>query len=456
MDHGILSLLPPILALVCAMISKDILLALFLGILSASVIANGWGFFPPITDTYLVEGIVSNADVFLRIFLLGAFLAAIKRAGGITAFTNLIDRKFNTPRKSKFITWLLSLVVINEPFAFFGIGSIMRPVTDRHRVSHEKFGFIQSSTAENICALVPITIYILFFGGIASATVGGDGNALYLKSIPLNFFCILAIVYALLSALEIIPDFGTMKRCETRARETGALIREGSHPLSSDEIENMKPADGVKPDLLCFVLPFATYIGTIVIIYATTGSLNLGPAVLLGFLVAVIYPMIRGYIGLKDISGIVYQGTKSMMPVCLILAMAFAFGKAIGDVGFANYVVAKAQAFITPNLLPFFAFILCCLGSYVTGSLISISVVLTPIVLALGVSTGANIPMLLAAIVGGSTFGDCSSPLSDIVLQAAMGANVDAVDLSKAQLGPRLIVVGVSALLYLVLPFVMG
>ncbi len=452
MSYGLLSLLPPILTLVLALWTKNIVLALFCGITTCSVIVNGAGFIAPIMDTYILGGIQGNADIFLFMFLFGAFIAVIKRSGGFAAFSKFADSKFNSPRKSKFLTALLSGVVCNQSFGTIGVGAIMRPVTDKHKVSREKLGFILSSMAEPVCALIPITVYILFFGGMISAILPGtDGSQLYIQAIPYNFFCILSIVAGFLVALEIIPDFGYMRKCEKRARETGQLIREGSNPMETAELDEMQTPEGVEPDILCFLLPFVVFLGTIVVIYLQTGMLNLGPSILLGFLTAAAYPVARGYIKFSEITGLVFQGAKSMVTVSVILALAFGFGKAVEAVGFAAYVVEMTQGFLTPKLLPAAAFLICCVGSYATGSLVSACVILTPIAVSLAGSLGASLPLVVGALVGGSTFGDCTSPLSDIVIESAMGAGVDVMDLGKAQFLPRILLALITTALYLII-----
>lgn len=448
--NTILSVLPPLLAIVLALATKNILLALFSGIVLSSIIVNGWGFIAPIVDDYLVSGVSGNADILIYMIMFGIFLAAIKHAGGYAAFAEAAGERINTPKKSKVLTWFLSCIVVNQTFGSLGIGSIMRPVTDKNKVPREKLGFILSSCSEPIAAIVPITIYILFFGGMASSILETDGSALFIQSIPYNFFCILCIIYALLSALEIIPDFGPMKKAEKRAKETGALVREGSSPMTTAELDEMEVAEGVKPDILCFILPFVALIGTVIIIYIMTSMFDLGPAILIGLVVALGYPVIRGYFKFTEIPGIVFQGAKSMVPVVVILGLAFGFGQAVSAVGFAAYVVGIASNLLTAKSLPVIVFLICCICSYATGSLVSACVILSPIALTLGASVGGNLPLVMAALVGGSTFGDCSSPLSDIVIESAMGAEVDVIDLGKAQFIPRMIVVALTCILCLI------
>ena len=456
MHYGIWSLLPPILTLIIALTSKNIMVALFCGIVSCSVIVNGLGFFPAICDTYLKGGVSGNLDMFIYMIVFGAFIAAIKKAGGFAAFAEFADRKFNTGKKAKFLAWLLSALCVNQSIGTIGVGSIMRPITDRHRVSREKLGFILSTTAEPVTALVPITIYILFFGGLITELIpGANGAAEYVRSIPFNFFCILSIIAALLYALELLPDFGYMKKCEERARTTGQVYREGSQPMETRELDEMTAPEGVKPDILCFAIPFAAFFASIIYYYIRTGGFVLTSPSLIGLLVALAYPMIRGYIKFRDIGEIIFSGAKSMTGLLVILARAIAFGSAVGEVGFANYVVEMTQSLLTPAVLPAVVFLICCVGSYATGSLVSACVILAPLALGLASSIGADFTLIIAALVGGSTFGDSSSPLSDIVVESAMGASVDVVDLGKAQFAYKTILALITAALYLVLGLVM-
>ena len=453
MHYGLLSLVPPIIALFLALYTKNIMLALFMGVASCSIIVNGFGFFAPIFDTYLMAGVGGNIDMFIYMFVFGAFIAAIKRGGGFAAFSDFAEKHFNSPKKSKFLTWLLSGLVVNQSLGTIGVGSIMRPITDRHKISREKLGYLLSTTAEPVTALVPITIYILFFGGMiseANPALALNGQEEYVKAIPYNFFCLLCLVVGLLTALEIIPDFGFMKQREKAAREKGELIRPGSNPIETKELDEMQAPEGAKSDFFSFLLPFIAFFAAIIIIRIQTGMFNLGTPILFGFVVSIAYPIIRGYFKFSDVTGLLINGSKSMVPVCLILALAFAFGQAVAAVGFANFIVEVTEPFLTPLILPAVVFAICAVASYATGSLVSACVILTPIAITLAGSIDANLSLTVAALVGGSTFGDCSSPLSDIVIESAMGASVDVTDLGKAQLMPRIILGVITIVLYLI------
>ena len=446
---GIITIIPPILALVLALVTKNIFLALFLGIVTSSILANGWGFIGAILDEYIFSGISGNLDMFVFMIIFGAILAAIKMGGGFSAFSKLADKSFNTPKKVKFLTWLLSGVVINQGFGTIGIGSIMRPTTDKHRISREKLGYILSSTAEPVCALVPFTIYILVFSGLISAVLPDmDGQAVYLQSIKYNFFCVLSIVAALLTALEVLPDFGYMKKRELAAKEKGEVIRPGSVPLEAKELEEMEGGD--QADILSFLLPILCLIVSLIVIRVKTGMFSLMTPSLIAFIVAVAYPVFRGYFSFNEVPGLLINGGKSMMSVVILLSLAFGFGKAVAAAGFADYIVGVTQGILTPTILPAAVFVICAVASYATGSLISACFLLGPIALMLAAGSGANIPLVLGALVGGSTFGDITSPLSDMVIESATGAGVDVLDLGKAQLMPRIVLAAITTVLYLI------
>lgn len=445
----IITVIPPVVALALALITKNIMLALFVGIVGCALIAGGFGFLPLILEEYIFNGIAGNVDMYIYLILFGAFMAAIKRGGGFAAFSTLIDAKLDTPKKAKLLTWFLSGAVMNQSFGTIGIGAVMRPSTDKHKISREKLGYILSTTAEPVASLVPITIYIVVFAGLVSSVLPDlNGQDVFVQSIPYNFFCILCVIVSLLTALEIIPDFGYMKKREIAAREKGELIRPGSTPIETKELDEIEA--GGQADILSFILPFLAFFAALVIIRIKTGMFSLMTPMFVGFLAAVIYPMARGYFKFAEVPGLLIDGGKSMMSVVILLTLAFGFGKAMAAVGFADYVVGATQNILTPAILPAAVFLICAVASYATGSLISACFLLGPIALMLIGSVGGNVPLTVAALVGGSTFGDVSSPLSDIVIESAMGAGVDVSDLGKAQLMPRIILGVITIALYLV------
>ena len=447
-------LLPPLLALALALLTKNIIVSLLAGIVSCSVIVHGWGFFPPIIGTYMTEGIVSNLDIFIMLLIFGALLEAIKASGGFAAFTGVANKRIKTARGAKFTTWLLALILGDQAMSTVGVGSVMRPITDKHRVSHEKLGFILSSTGPAMCSMLPWTIFILFYSGMIQAVNPElDGFAEYIKLIPFNFYAIVSILVALLYSLEILPDFGYMKKREQRAKEAGELIRPGSNPLVPPENDMME--EDKKGDIVSFILPFAVSIATVLLMYKQTGMIVITTPFFLGLIVAYAYSIIRGYLKFSDIPGVLFKGAGSMIPIIVILALAFTFGKAVAAVGFSDAIVSIAQGLISPQILPALTFLVCGICAFATGSLVSGLVIFAPISIMLAGSLGANLTLTLAACLGGAMFGDQTSPLSDMVIEPALGAGVDVIDLAKAHFPIKAGFSGIVFVLYLVLGHVL-
>ncbi len=453
--NEMISLLPPILTLIVALKSRNIIVALFTGIVTSALIVNGLGFLDAIINDYVIQGITSNLNILMMLFIFGMLLSMIKSAGGFAAFTTLAEGKIKTARGAKTATWLLAAVASEGTMSTVGVGSIMRPLTDKYKVSHEKLGFILSSTGPAMCAILPWTIYILFYSGlIQSVNPELDGFGEYLKLIPFNFYAIGSVLIALLYSLELLPDFGYMKKSEMRAQETGELIRPGSNPMRARNHDSTM-SESVTPDILSFILPMGTAVGTVIMLYIQTGMITISTPFFVGLLMVIVYALVRGRIKFKDISGILFEGCMDMIPIVLILTLAFTFGKAVGAVGFSAYIVSLSQGFISAEMLPFITFFICGISAFATGSLISGLVIFAPICITLATANGANLTLCLAAALGGAMFGDQTSPLSDMVVESSMGADVDTMDLANAHLPIKVILFSVICVIYLVLGFVM-
>lgn len=451
----LLCLVPPVLTLIIALKSKNIIAALFTGILSCSIVANGQNFLTPILGQYMTQAVGGNLDIFIMLFIFGGMMVVIKSGGGFYAFTRFAEARIRTARGAKFVTWLLALVLGDQAMSTIGVGSVMRPITDKYKVPREKLGFILSSTGPAMCAILPWTIFILFYSGmIQSVNPELNGVQEYMKLIPFNFYAFLSILAALLSALEILPDFGYMKKCEERARVTGELIRPGSQPIAGG-MEDMGAPAGVKPDIVSFLLPFGVAIGSVILLYVQTGQIVLTTSFLLGLLAVIVYGVLKKYFRVRDVSGMLFEGGINMVPVIIILTMALTFGKAVTDIGFAEFIVEVSEGLINPKVLPALTFLVCGICAFATGSLTSGLTILAPICIVLAGSMGANLTLTLAACLGGAMFGDQTSPLSDMVVEPSMGAGVDVVDLAKAHFPVKAGVAAATCLIYLVMGFVL-
>ncbi len=454
MNH-ILALLPPILTLILALWSKNVIIALFVGVLSCSLIANGTGFLYAFVNEYMVGGITGNLDVFIMLFIFGMMIEAIKKAGGFNAFTRIAGSRIRSDRSAMFFTWLIALFCSDGTMSTIGVGTIMRPLTDKHKVSHEKLGTILSCTGPAMCAMLPWTIYMLAISGMIQAVDPSlDGMAEYLRLIPFNFYAIGSVLLGLLVALKVIPDFGHMKKCQQKFAEKEATRMKAAQSTKAKEA---KDGDKAKEnsDMLSFVLPFVVSIVLVVYYYFTTGMVTITVPFFAGLLVICVYGLVRRYFKLDQLIGVLVEGMMSMVPIILLLTLAFAFGKGVTAVGFSETIVELTGGLLTAKMLPFIVCFFCGLCAFATGSLLSGMAVFLPIAIPLVAALGANLPIVLAACLGGGMFGDETSPLSDMVIQAATGADVDVMSLAKAQIPLKTAVFLIACLIYLVIGLVM-
>lgn len=451
-----LCFLPPLLTLIIAIFSKNIFVSLFIGTIISSIIANGIGFIPPILETYMVEGITGNVSIFIMLGIFGILMTTIQKTGGFAAFSRFAQKHIRSPKAAKVVTWFLSLIIPEASTATVGVGSIMRSINDQQKVPREKVGVILSSTGTMIGALVPWSVYLMAFSGMISAFAPDlNGTTEYMASVKFQFFAMASILMALLIALEILPDIGYMKKCEKRTRETGLLFNpESNVAIANFSSEAPKTADGKEiSDIFTFIIPFAIAIPLLIQSYFRNGMIIVTTPFMVGLVALMIYALIRKYIRVRDIPGLIVEGFINYAPIIVLLALAFTFSKSVSALGLAGVAVEMLSG-LPVQVMPVLIYVFCALVSYAAGSLLTASSMLLPIALALGTIPGANMSLLIAACIGGSAFGDTTSMLSDMVVQSSTGAGCDVVELGKAQFGIKSIMAAVVGVVYLIVGFI--
>jgi len=311
-------------------------------------------------------------------------------------------------------------------------GPIMRPLTDAAKVAREKFAFILDNTTASVCVLVPFMSWGAYIGGLITKE-GGPVNGvdeaitLFAASIPYNIYPMPLILFAMLICLEIIPDFGFMKKAETRARAEGKVLRDGAIPIISDERHDIFQQKHEKTFIMA-----AIYLGT---------SLY-----------------VKKYVkDFSDLTEIGIKGAKSVMSVIIITALAYCINTVTKGLGAAEFIMAFSNDFMTPSLLVASTFFITAVISFSTGTSWGAFALMIPFVLpiAYGFSGGvAHDPVVykaLAAVVGGGIFGDHSSPVSDTSVLSSIGASSDHMDHINTQLPYAQVVGTATILLYLVI-----
>lgn len=465
-NYGILSLLPALIALILSFISRDAVFSLLIGVLVGIIITGQnilFGF------TGLAQEALGNADFIwvlsIEVFV-GIMIAYFQKSGAIKAFSEKIQRKSIKARGAQVIAWLLGIFIFfSDYFSPLYVGTVMRNITDKARVSREKLAYICDSTSAPVCTVIPFSSWGVYMAGLlVGIGIFTDRNIAMnavVKMVPFNFYGMFSVIMVGLIAFGVIPDFGPMAKAEKRARETGKVIGDEAKPLLGKEIEEIQPKEGIKPSLFInFLAPALIIIGITLGTYIVTGSAK----TLEGFVAAVAFQFVSMLIqkmgSIVELIETAVEGIKGIISAVLILALAYSLNAISKELGTADFVISVTKSWITPTLLLLFTFLVTAFISFFTGTSWGTYAIVTPIVIPLafeltgGVATNL-VYASIAAVMGGGCFGDHCSPLSDTTILSSLGAGSDHVDHVKTQLPYALTVAGVSAVFYVILGIVL-
>lgn len=459
---GPLSLVPASVAIVLAFITRNTVFSLAVACL-AGVLVAGEGFmgFPN-----LLVGALGNEDfswIFLLELFIGILIAFFQRTGAILNFSQFIANRRMTRKRVQLIAWFMGMFVyFSDYFSPLFVGSTMRALSDKFKISREKLAYICDSTSAPVSILVPITGWAVLVAGLiigmGPIENASDAMQVFIISIPFNIYAILAVVMVGLIASNIIPDFGPMRTAEKRAMEEGKLVRDGAQPLMGDELTGIEPFPGIKTSLLWnFIFPVMLVIVFAVGAVIITASAKPMEAFMLAAIMAGIVMRIQG-VPLHEITTTAMSGIKGIMPAVVILAFAYALNDLSAALNTADYIVAATESWLTPSLLPMLAFLITGFIAFSTGTSWGTYAIMIPIAVPLafnfsGDELNTMVYATLAAVAGGGVFGDHCSPLSDTSILASTGAASDHIDHVKTQLPYAALIGLVSVGLYLAIGF---
>ena len=457
---GILSVIPAAMAIVLAFATRNAIFSLAVACLTGVLLAgNGLAGFPTLMIDAL--GNPSFSWIFLLELFIGILIAFFIRSGAIQGFTQYMAQKELSRKGIQLWTWVLGMFVFfSDYFSPLFVGTTMRSLTDKARISREKLAYIADSTSAPVSVIVPITGWAVYIAGL---TIGmgpvidaGDAMALFTQAIPYNFYAVLSVLMVGLIAMGIIPEFGPMRTAERRAQLEGKVLRDGAVPLIGEELTETPVFPGIKTHLFFnFILPVLIVIGIAVGTFAFAGSAKIMEAFLAAVAVLGITLRIQG-ISLKDIMDTSMVGIKGIMPAVMILAFAYTINQLSKDMGTAQYMIEISRGFLTPGLLPFMTYMLAATIAFSTGTSWGTFAIVIPIAVPMALSySGDEITPLvcatLAAVGGGGVFGDHCSPLSDTSILASTGSASDHIDHVKTQIPYSLAVAAITAVIYLFL-----
>ncbi len=463
-DLGPLSLVPASVAILLAFLTRNTVFSLAVACLAGVLVAgdNLLGF------PRLLVSALGNEDfswIFLLELFIGILIAFFQRTGAILNFSSFIERRRMTRKRVQLIAWFMGMFVyFSDYFSPLFVGSTMRALSDRFKISREKLAYICDSTSAPVSILVPITGWAVLVAGLivdmGPIENAADAMTAFILSIPFNLYSILAVVMVGLIAAGILPDFGPMKKAEERSLNEGKLTRDDAQPLMADELTGIDPYPNIQTSLFWnFVFPVLLVIGFAIGSVTLTGSARPMESFLLASVMAAIVMRIQG-IPLAEITDTAMAGIKGIMPAIIILAFAYALNDLSATLNTADYIISVTESWLTPKVLPVLAFLITGFVAFSTGTSWGTYAIMIPIAVPLAFSFSANeldtvVYATIAAVSGGGVFGDHCSPLSDTSILASTGAASDHIDHVKTQLPYAAIIGGISVLLYLAIGMTM-
>lgn len=473
---SILSILPPIIAVVLAIVTRRVIISLFISIWVGGIIYAGGNPFSAVghTFTWMKDVMIDdwNARFLVMVALLGTGAAFMFKTGGSQGLVRVLEKKLDTKKKVLFLPYLLGIIIFfNDYVNSVIVGNASKDITGRKKVSREKLAYVLDTTSAPMATIGPVSDWIgfqvsLIAGALASAAIVGiEPYFAFLQSIPWNFYALLSLLAV--PMLIIGKDFGPMAKAEHRAETTGQLIEEGAHPLSSVENDLGEPFRKEGGSIWFFILPLVTLIGVGIwglwytgggaegkalmdAIADTDVAVALTWAALAMTVVGVVIALLQG-VGFKDIEETILGGINTMVPALIIIVLAWSIGLVTEVLGTAEYVVSMTETWMTPALLPFLVFVIAMFISFATGTSWGTMAILTPIAIPLAYSIGGEplVHLAIGAVFSGSIFGDHVSPISDTTIMASIFAGSDHIAHVKTQMPYALVTASITGVMFL-------
>lgn len=466
------ALLPPLVAIVLALITKEVYSSLFVGIVVGALIYSGFKFEGTVTQIFeggIIKVLSDSYNVGILIFLviLGSVVCMMNKAGGSAAFGRWASKKIHTRVGAELAAIILGILIfIDDYFNCLTVGSVMRPVTDRHHVSRAKFAYLIDATAAPVCIIAPISSWAAAVSGFVE---GQDGLAIFVRTIPYNFYAILTIVM-MVGMVLMKTEFGAMRTHEINALN-GDLYTTSARPYENATDDETPNPRGRVIDL---VIPIVVLVICCVISMIYTGgffsgtdfvtafsqsdaSVGLAMGSAFGLVFAIIFYMIRRVVNFRDCMGCIPEGFKAMVPAIMILTFAWTLKAMTDSLGAAVFVeeAMRSVAGGIEVILPAIIFLVGCGLAFATGTSWGTFGILIPIVVAVFEKSSPEMMIIsMSACMAGAVCGDHCSPISDTTIMASAGAQCDHVTHVSTQLPYAILAAAVSFVTYIVAGFV--
>ena len=497
-EFGIFTLIPPIVAILLAFITKNVVISLFIGVLSGGFILNLTGFnvFGALTQAFLdfINRALNslsdpwNAGIVMQVLVIGGVINLVAKMGGAKAIAEALAKKAKTAKSAQLITWFLGICVFFDDYAnSLIVGPIMRPVADKMKISRERLAFIIDATAAPIAGLAIISTWIglevsLISEGFQSIGVEASGFGVFLQTIPYRFYNILILAFIVITIITL-REFGPMRKAEISARKLKDLTNE-EIAVTSSHMDELEPKEGVKLSIWNAIVPIgALIISAIVAFYysgyssimagddiaiqsivtnsplsfkailevfaASDASIALLQSALFSTVVAIVMAVWKKIFTISEAIEVWIDGMKGLIITGVILILAWSLGSVIKELGAAEYLVEALNGAIPAFLLPSLIFILGAIISFSTGSAYGTMSILMPLAIPLAYKINPEMSFVIvstSAVLTGAIFGDHCSPISDTTILSSMGAGCSHIDHVKTQMWYALFVAAITIL----------
>ena len=464
-DPSWYSILPPIIAIVLAIWTKQVILSLFAGIWMGFTLMNGFnpltGFTAGVDGLIDVFGEAGDTRVIIFTLLIGSLIATIEHSGGVRGFVHFLEtrRWVHNGLRAQILAWATGLVIFVESnITLLVAGSVSRPLFDRYKVSREKLAYLIDATSAPVCVMIPLNAWgAVIIGLIASS---GVDNALevFIASIAYNFYAIVAIILAAVVIWKNL-NIGPMKKAEERT-QNGDILWPGAMPMVDISAEQVtEDDDGDIPSAALMVLPIVTMVAMMPIglyitgdgnLIAGSGSISVLWAVMAAIVVLWIMLLGLGASSINDLMHTFMKGAEALLPIATILLFALALGDVAQTLGTGVYIAGVVGESIPGPLLAPLIFIVSAFIAFSVGSSWGTFAIMIPIAIPIATTLGFSVPLFLGAAISGAIFGDHASPISDTTVVASMASATDHIDHVRTQLPYALVAASIAATMFLI------
>ncbi|MFH1214338.1 MAG: Na+/H+ antiporter NhaC family protein [Candidatus Neomarinimicrobiota bacterium] len=466
---GWFSILPPLIAITLAILTRQVFISLGFGIWIGWVVLSHGN--PLVGMAATLEALVrvfqdaDNTRIILFSAMIGSLIALTQRSGGVSGFVNFLMKRnwIRDRRGAQLLAWILGIVIfIESSIKILIVGTICRPLFDKLKISREKLSYIADSTSAPICMLIPLNAWGAFVIGLLAAQGVADPTTVLIKSIPLNFYSIITVLMVLGITLSGY-DFGPMRKAERRVVEEGKLLRDGAVPLVDESIIEMKPIEGrrhLARNMLIPVIVMSVAMPLFLIITGQgsithgSGSTAVFWSVMLAIAVAGILYRAQSLMSTKEIMDLILKGAGGMISLAILMMLAFALGQTCKMLGTGQYIAALTAPVLSTNIIPAIIFAVSALVAFATGTSFGTFALMIPLAVPLAAATQGNLPLVVSAVLAGGVFGDHCSPISDTTIVASMASACDHIDHVNTQLPYALVSATIAFGLFLLAGYV--